>query len=66
LIVNVLDVNLVGWDGETPLHIAIHQGSLNVIEEILRYPNTEMMNAYDDQKRSSLHMAVEKGTTIIE
>lgn len=45
----------------TSLHVAIYNGSLNVIEEILDYVDKNMIDAFDDQKRTSLHMAAEKG-----
>ncbi|CAF1436980.1 unnamed protein product [Adineta ricciae] len=45
----------------TPLHVAIYNGNLNVIKEILKYSHQSVVNACDGQKRTSLHMAAEKG-----
>jgi ankyrin repeat protein len=49
----------------TPLHEAIYNGNLNVIQEMLHYSDLSVINAYDDQKRTSLHMAAEKGEKVI-
>jgi hypothetical protein len=49
-------------DKLTPLHLAIHSGKLNVIIEILKVANpASIINKCDDQRRTSLHMAAEKG-----
>lgn len=49
-------------DKLTPLHLAIQSGKLNVIIEMLKVPNSSsIINACDDQRRTSLHMAAEKG-----
>ncbi len=45
----------------TPLHVAIYFGNYNVIEEMIPDSTLSVINAYDDQKRTSLHMAAEKG-----
>ena len=46
----------------TPLHVAIYYGNFNVIQEILLYSTLNIINACDDQNRTSLHMAAEKGS----
>ena len=48
----------------TPLHVAISYGNLNVIEKMLQYSHPSVINAFDDQMRTSLHMAAEKGETL--
>jgi ankyrin repeat protein len=45
----------------TPLHVAIYFGNYNVIEEMIPSLTLSVINEYDDQKRTSLHMAAEKG-----
>jgi hypothetical protein len=45
----------------TPLHVAIHCGKSLVINEILQVANPSIIEEYDDQRRTSLHMAAEKG-----
>jgi ankyrin len=49
----------------TPLHVAIYNENLNIIHEILNYSDPSVINACDDQKRTSLHMAAEKGEKVI-
>jgi ankyrin repeat protein len=49
----------------TPLHVAIYNGNLDVIQEILQYSNLRVINACDDQMRTSLHMAAEKGEKVL-
>jgi ankyrin len=47
----------------TPLHVAIHYGQVDIIKkmfEFLVHPSS-MINEHDDQWRTSLHMAAEKG-----
>jgi ankyrin repeat protein len=45
----------------TPLHVAIHCGKSLVINEILQVANSSIIEENDDQRRTSLHMAAEKG-----
>jgi ankyrin repeat protein len=45
----------------TPLHVAIHYGKVDVIKEMFRFVQLSMINERDDQWRTSLHMAAEKG-----
>jgi ankyrin repeat protein len=52
-------------NNHTPLHVAIYNGNLNVIKEILNHSHPSVVNACDDQKRTSLHMAAEKGEKVI-
>ncbi|CAF0755698.1 unnamed protein product [Adineta steineri] len=54
-------LNKKNKDKHTPLHVAIYNENLNVIREILKYSDPSVINACDDQKRTSLHMAAEKG-----
>jgi ankyrin repeat protein len=56
-----------------PLHVAIYYGNFNVIETIFFHLKSfshsnlleTIINARDDQKRTSLHMAAEKGEEVI-
>lgn len=45
----------------SPLHVAIQTGNLHIIQEILKFAHQSLINGYDDQQRTCLHMAAEKG-----
>jgi ankyrin repeat protein len=45
----------------TPLHVAIHYGKVDVIEKMFKFVHPSIINEHDDQWRTSLHMAAEKG-----
>jgi ankyrin repeat protein len=49
-------------DKLTPLHVAIHYGKLHIIREILQVVDPSVIiEECDEQRRTSLHMAAEKG-----
>lgn len=47
----------------TPFHVAAQAGHLDVINEMLMYADSSAINMSDDQQRTALHMAAEKGYT---
>lgn len=49
-------------DNLTPLHLAVQAGKLDVLNEMLKYADSFVINRCDDQQRNSLHMAAIKGT----
>lgn len=50
----------------TPLHVAIHSGKSHVINEILQVANpSKFIEQCDEQRRTSLHMAAEKGERVM-
>jgi hypothetical protein len=45
------------------MYVAIQAGNLDVINEMLKYADTSVINMCDDQQRTSLHMASAEGKT---
>lgn len=60
-VTDYIKTNLRNGSRETPLHLAITTGNLEITELLLKYKFKDSVNLVDDKKQSPLHIAVENG-----
>lgn len=64
LIENSADINKADDYNNTPLHIAISQGNLDIAQQLLDYSNIKF-NQQNEQGDTPLHLAIRRGNTTI-